>query len=279
MEPKVDFPGISGDAGDEQEQGAIVNVGTDVDALFESDDSDDEATNAAQKDEDPIAEMSQDDLDAMFGDQEEPAGISSIVEAEQSYDDPDDAGDVDDIPDPEPLPASLTTDIPDNLDDDDEIPVRRRMPPRKKKSRTGLYVMLVVVIVLSGLGGAMLFLRDTVIRMVPAIAPVYEMIGLAAPLGDGLKIDNVSSERTSEDNVDFLVVSGDISNISDSDKMVPLIKAMMVDSNGVEIQSVVQEPSAAMIPSGETLSFSVTIEEPSPLARRLEVTFAPRPAE
>jgi hypothetical protein len=116
-----------------------------------------------------------------------------------------------------------------------------------------------------------------VVDMVPAMGPVYEMIGLELPLGEGLEINDVAPERGSEAGVDFIIVRGKITNITGSEKCVPLIKALLVDADGEEIQSVVQEPSAPMISGGEVQTFAVKIEEPSPLARSMEVTFVGRP--
>ncbi len=294
-EPDAGFGDMMDEATSDEEEDVIVNAGTDIDSLFEEDGVD-EAVEEREQEADPLADMSDDDLDAMFAGEAEPEEIASILDGDSNDDSTDDVIDIDDIPDPEPLPESLTSDLHDDAlpdVDDDEVPRRRRVPPRKKKGKGGLIVSIVMVIFLLGSGGAFVFLQNMIVQMVPsltpvyetlapvyeALAPVYEMIGLTEPLGEGLEIGDVSSERTSEGGVDFLVVSGTVTNTSESEKSVPLVKALLVDGDGVEVQSVVQEPGAAVLAGGDVLQFSVTIEEPSILARRLEVTFAPRPDE
>lgn len=274
-----------------------------IDALFESDEDDVEEAlemieeidlDAPEPDvhaeipgeitppEDP--DLSQDDLDSLFDEDEAGEGLDSVVESSGEDGEPVDIADIEDIPDPEPLPESLTADIGgDDADDDqDEAPASRRgrkKKPKKakKKGRGGLIAVLVVVLLLGGLGAGMLFLRDLVLQYVPAMGMVYEMVGLSAPLGEGLEIRNVNSERGSSEGIDFLMLNGNIANVTEEPRPVPLIKALLFSAEGDVIQSVIQEPGRVEIPAGEVLGFSVKIDEPSPLARRLEVTFEARP--
>ncbi len=298
----------------EDDDDDIPDLTAGIDALFESDEDEDDVEEALEMIEDididepepePVPEpepapdpaaaegipgeitppeepdLSQDDLDSLFDEDEAGDGIGSMVESSSEDGEASDFTDIEDIPDPEPLPESLTSDIGED-DDEDEAPTGRRGRKRKskkakKKGKGGLIALLIVIILLGGLGAGMIFLRDMVLQYVPAMSMVYEMVGLGAPLGDGLEIRNVNSERGSSEGVDFLVLSGNIANIEDEPKPVPLIKALLFSAEGEEIQSVIQEPGKVEIPAGEVLGFSIRIDEPSPLARRLEVTFEPRP--
>ncbi|MBT4039031.1 MAG: DUF3426 domain-containing protein [Rhodospirillales bacterium] len=282
-EPEMSFP--DDDAPVEEPE---MNISSGIDALFGDDDDDDDDDYLPEPEpvaeEDPIASLSDEALDDMFEGEDEPDEITSMVES--AGDDGDDHDgeslNLDDIPDPDPLPQSLTDDMPDDDfddDDDDDIPVRRRMSGKKKKSNLGLIIGLVLVVLLSGLGGSLFFLKSMVIEMVPALEPIYEMVGLGTPLGDGLDLGKPSVERGSEGGIDFIMLKGSITNLTGSEKPVPLIKAFLTDAGGDEIQSMVQEPAAAMIPGGEVLAYSIKFEEPSPLARSLEVTFVERPKE
>ena len=83
--------------------------------------------------------------------------------------------------------------------------------------------------------------------MVPALLSVYEMVGLGETLGEGLELGNPSVDRGAEGGIDFILLKGSITNLTDDEKSVPLIKAFLTNADGEEIQSVVQEPPAAMI--------------------------------
>ncbi|MBT3558532.1 MAG: hypothetical protein HN491_12280, partial [Rhodospirillales bacterium] len=147
------------------------------------------------------------------------------------------------------------------------------------KHRLRLAIGAVLFVLLIGSWPGLFFLKSMVIEMVPATAPIYEIIGLEEVLGDGLDLGKPSVERGSEGGIDFITLKGSITNMTDSEKPVPFIKAFLADADGDEIQSVVQEPVAAMIEGGGVLAYSIKFEEPSPLARSLEVTFVARPAE
>lgn len=205
--------------------------------------------------EDP--DLSDDDLESLFDEDEAANGISSMVEPSA-----EDGGD-------------------DDLDDDDAPASRRgrkKKPKKKKKGGMGLIIAIILILLLGGTGAGMFFMRGMVLQYVPALAMVYDMVGLGAVLGDGLEIRNVNSERgTGEGGIDFLMLSGNVTNIAEEAKPVPLIKAILIDANDEVIQAVVQEPDSAELPAGEVMGFAIKIEEPSPLARRLEVTFEPRP--
>ncbi len=272
-----------------------------IDALFGSDDDDEDDMDTMVPEPDPEPEpepepdpepeldpgaiiptddpdLSQEDLDSLFDENDATDGIPSMVESSSQ-----DAGidNLDDIPDPEPLPKSLTGGPESDEDeDDDEAPKSRRgkRPVKKaKKGGKGLIILLVLGVLLGGLGGGMFFLRDMIVRTVPALGMVYNMVGLGAKLGEGLEIRDVKSERGTEGGIDFLMLSGNIVSTAGGAMPVPLIKALLIDANGEIIQSVIQEPGKMEIPGGGELGFAVKIEEPSPLARRLEVTFEPRP--
>lgn len=267
-----------------------------IDALFEDDDDEDEIEieEVAPPPAAPVEEggipgeitpaddpdLTDDDLDALFDEEDAAEGISSMVEHSTEDIGTDDPSSIDDIPEPDPLPQSLTANIDD--DEEEDAPTSRRgrkaKTKKKKKGGVGLIVAVVVVLLLGGLGAGMFFMRDMVLQYVPALGMVYDMAGLSPALGNGLEIRNVNSERgTGEGGIDFLMLSGNVTNVAEESKPVPLIKALLIDAEGEIIQSVVQEPGATEIPAGEVLGFAVKIEEPSPLARRLEVTFEPRP--
>jgi hypothetical protein len=110
--------------------------------------------------------------------------------------------------------------------------------------------------------------------MWPEAAGIFEMAGIGGEeLGAGLEIKNVKSSREVEGGVDVLIVRGSIANISEEDRMVPMIRVALYDGNGEEIQKVIAPPLKNRLQPGTEIGFSAKVPEPSALARRLEVTF------
>jgi hypothetical protein len=93
-------------------------------------------------------------------------------------------------------------------------------------------------------------------------------------IGEGLDIRNVKSAREVEKGVDVMVVRGEIANVSDQERMVPMIRVVLLDGNKEIIQSAVAAPLKNRLPAGATIAFGAKLPEPSALARSLEVTFS-----
>ena len=101
------------------------------------------------------------------------------------------------------------------------------------------------------------------------------MVGLGGEeLGAGLDIRDVKSSREVEGGVDVLVVRGVVANVTEEDRMVPMIRIALYDSAGEEVQHVIAPPLKNRLQPGATIGFSAKLPEPSALARRLEVTFS-----
>lgn len=215
----------------------------------------------------PVAEeepsMSQAELDAMFADTAEPEPFQSLVQEDAEEEKPIDP---EKIPDPEPIPQVLSQ------------PDVEQGP--KKKSRLVPIIAVVVAVLLIGGGGAAAFLfRDAIMKTVPFTAKIYGLVGLGGEtLGAGLDIRSVKSERENQAGTDVLVVRGTIANVSEIVRTVPMIRVALFDVNGKEIQTSTTKPTKPTIEKGAELGFRAEIRDPSPLARRLEVTFVAPPA-
>gem|GEM_PF-399062 len=275
-EPKIDQSSFEeddddGDIFDTESLLAEIGVETDapepepeVDRTPVVPDDDDLTLDSVDDDEDDeVATMSQSELDDMFGDDDIPA-IASVVggggdDDDDQYDDPDDIPDLDD----DDIPQSLTSDLNGG--------------ERQKKSGVLKWILIVFLLLLIGASAAGYFLRDMIMEMVPETVPVYEMIGLGEKLAAGFDIRDVTSERVTTAGVDTLVVKGLIANVSGRVRTVPRIRIDLFDANGESVQSTITDPVRIELPAGENAEFSAGIEAPSPLARRLEVTFVERP--
>lgn len=239
-------------------------------AAFDDDDGDDE-DGLADDDDD----LSSDDIDAMFGDEDEPEPVASMVAGAPEDDDDDDGADFDDLDEPEPIPqvftADETGDDDDEFDDDDEDEDEGRGPLLK-------IIIAVVLVVLISLAGAIVFLRDVITDIVPAAEGIYSVIGLEDDsLGAGLSIKNVKSSRESIGGKDVLVVRGEIANVSDRERPIPMLELRLLDLEAKLVQSAQQTPLKQRLVAGDKIGFKIQLEEPSALAQGLEITFVERP--
>jgi hypothetical protein len=201
--------------------------------------------------------LSEAELDAMFQGQPEPEPVESLVSEEPTGEEPTD---LEKIPDPEPIPQVLTS-------ADTEA-----APPKK------LWVKLVAagvagLVVIGGVAG-LFFARTTIMTALPWTKSLYDKVGLSGEvLGAGLDIRGVKSDRETEGGIDILIVRGVIANISDTTRDVPLIRVALFDASGKEVQSTVVPPLKPQIEPAGNIGFRARLPDPSPLARRLEVTF------
>lgn len=248
-------------------------------AAFAPDDDEDEGGAADDGEE----ELSSADIEAMFGDDdEELEPLGSMVDGGGGGDD-DETEDIegfDDLEEPEPIPQVFTAEETgdDEYVDDDEDDEEHHEPA--EKGGILKIVLIAVVVLLLGIVGAAIFLKDMVIEYVPAAEGVYSMIGLGDDaLGAGLSINDVKSTRESISGKDVLVVRGVIVNVSDRERPVPLLELRLSDLDGKPVQSASTAPLKKLLAAGDQIGFKIQVEEPSALARRLEVTFIERPAE
>lgn len=213
--------------------------------------------------EDPAEALSQEELDDMFGEDGEPEPFESLVESDVGSDEEFD--NLDDIPDPEPIPEVFTS--RDRGSEEDEGSSRRRT--------LGLIIALVAVVVIFGsIFGGLFFMKDKVISMWPQAEKLYSMVSFGgAALGEGLDIRSVKPDRRTENNIDVLVVSGLVANVSDQTKPVPMIRVSLISADDEEVQFVVVSPPKPEVNAGEALRFRARLEDPAPTGRRLEVTF------
>jgi len=209
--------------------------------------------------------LSPEQLDEMFGEDTESDAFQSLSETEKPADDADEEVDLEDIPDPEPIPQVFSPDDNDSIDDDD-------LKKGGKGKVIGIAAAVVVVIVL---GARAFFGRSLIVDLWPGAADIYSIVGLGGEeLGAGLDIRDVKSSREVEGGVDVLVVRGVVANVTEEDRMVPMIRIALYDSAGEEVQHIIAPPLKNRLQPGATIGFSAKLPEPSALARRLEVTFS-----
>lgn len=197
----------------------------------------------------------------MFEEEEEPEALESLINEDDDLDDLEDYDD--DLDDPDPIPEVFTA---DEQEPDDEKSARR---PWGKIIGIAASVLIVAVLATG------YFARAFVVAMVPQLEQaVYKPLGIPVhSLGYGLQIQKVQFAQETEAGLEVLVVRGQIENVEKAPRPVPVIRATLLDEAGQELQSTDTAPLKSELSGGETISFKVRIKEPSPLRRRVTVTF------
>jgi len=167
---------------------------------------------------------------------------------------------------------------PDAEDDFDAPPIPRRRPlgPEPKPSRRGRYIAIApAVVFLLIIPGGLVGARAPLVSAVPAISPLFDAIGLHVPVpGEELIIQNVGAWRKTEGGVERMLIHGEIRNDTDRMQSVPVLRAVIKDAAGVELQSAPYTPEAALLVPGDILSFAYEIPNPGPNAVRVTVSFS-----
>ena len=206
--------------------------------------------------------ISTENLNPPLDDNEQLGSIDPIVEEGGINEDTIDNIDPDSLPDPEPIPNVFMPNAGNNTE---------------KKPRSLIKTIIIALIAfLIILSAALVFARGFIMDMLPFTKELYGTVGLGEKLGEGLKIGNAKPTRGTVQGKEALIVTGVITNISEKTRSVPLIKVAIRDDNNNEVQSAVSPPQRSELPAGKRMKFKVTLMEPSPRARRVEVVFARR---
>ena len=222
-----------------------------------------EAPEAEDGDEGGADALSTEQLDEMFGEDTGTDAFDSLAAPPADGELDADDIDLDSIPDPEPIPQVFSPDDDEDLDDG-----------LKDKGGKGKIIAMAAAVVVIALGAGAYFGKSFVIDLWPGAKDIYAMVNFGGEeLGEGLDIRDVKSLREVESGVDVLIVRGSVSNISEQERMVPMIRIVLYDSNGEEVQGALASPLKNRLLAGASTGFSAKIPEPSSLARRLEVTF------
>lgn len=121
--------------------------------------------------------------------------------------------------------------------------------------------------------------RGLVLTAFPGAAGFYSAVGLTPgeSFSDGLEIRSVSSTRSWSDGEQILTVAGDLANVAEQPRSLPMVRVVLVDGSDAEVQEVVVVPPAETLPVGETVRFEARISNPDDSAERIKVSLAPRP--
>jgi len=156
----------------------------------------------------------------------------------------------------------------------------RRIKADDKKKSGILGKLVFLVVFFGGIAAALWFGRLQVVDRFPEAAKFYQMLGLPIEvLGEGLEFRGVTSEMTKKGHTPVLVVRGVIANTVPRERTIPLLRLVLLDSNGAMIQEAYAKARRDVLTKGAQVGFQISMENPSGVAARYEVTFAEAPAE
>lgn len=144
-----------------------------------------------------------------------------------------------------------------------ELPLARL----RRTLRIGGFVLLAAVAATAYFG------RVMVVERFPAMAGVYEAVGLGVNVV-GLDFSNVSSLRTLRDGKEVLVVSAQIVGVNTEPVTVPAVVVTLIDSHGQAIYEWSVSPSVRDLMAGERSTFDTQLTLPPGEAARVRLSFA-----
>jgi predicted Zn finger-like uncharacterized protein len=123
-----------------------------------------------------------------------------------------------------------------------------------------------------------LLLRTDLVRALPDLAGLYEMIGLKVNIV-GLDFSNVETTRTRHSGGDTLEVSAKIRPVEPYAVAVPQVVISLYDHDGKQVYQWGVTPKVATLSSGDTLDFTADLPNPPEDAVRAMLSFADSPAQ
>lgn len=140
---------------------------------------------------------------------------------------------------------------------------RRRLP--------AIAAMLAVAMAVSVLGLA-LWQREGVVKAMPQFAGLYETIGLPVNIR-GLAFSAIESELVQDAQGRFLVVEGDVTNITRAVVKVPPITVMVRSADGQVLYRWTTEPPRPTLEPAELVHFRARLASPPENGRSIQVRF------
>lgn len=148
------------------------------------------------------------------------------------------------------------------------------VPAPAKHSRRPLFLGLGVAAALLAVGIGAAVMRDELVAAWPASARLYDAVGLPVEtLGAGLQLQNVRSERRDDGEASEIVIQGQIANVSDVQRSVPMLRAVALDAEKRELRDWSIPPSQIILLPGEVATFESLLSNPEPSISEIAITF------
>lgn len=169
--------------------------------------------------------------------------------------------------------AAATTSEPEPV-------IRKRSNPHgkaRKDSKPGGLRNAISLVAATGIGTlvALAIFRHETVRLMPSIAPAFEMLGLEVN-STGLEIHAVRSHILREDFRDTLEITGEVVNITRARQAVPLLRLSLHAADGTQLYVWTGHADNAELGAGEKTLFRRRLASPPKDAEQVMVRFVAR---
>jgi len=150
-----------------------------------------------------------------------------------------------------------------------ETPLQSPVQRRKRSKGVVLKILLAFSIL-----SAPLYYKQDIMDFVQTVKKVYTVFAHnQKDPGEGLSPRDVKPRRDVRNGVEFLIVEGNIINITKGSLDVPPLKVSLTNSQGKIITTQIIELRKKILSPTEKLSFKVEFEDPPGTARQMSVNF------
>lgn len=148
----------------------------------------------------------------------------------------------------------------------------RRLPRAQVSRKRG--AALPAAAALAGLAvlGVVVWQRQAVVRAAPQLASIFEAAGLPVNVR-GLNLSAIESGLVEDGANRFLVVEGDVTNVSKGTVAVPLIEVAVKDATGAMLYTWTAEPPRPNLEPAELVRFRARLASPPENGRSVRVRF------
>lgn len=115
--------------------------------------------------------------------------------------------------------------------------------------------------------------RETSVRLVPQLAGLFEALGKPVNIR-GLGLSAIESGLVEDPQGRFLVVEGDVTNITRRNRPVPLIEVAVKDAAGQTLYTWTTEPPSPTLEPAELMRFRARLAAPPETGRAVTVRFS-----
>lgn len=120
--------------------------------------------------------------------------------------------------------------------------------------------------------GGVVWQRDAAVRAAPQLAGLFEKIGMPVNVR-GLSFSSIESGLVADGQNRFLVVEGDVTNVTKSKASVPLIEVAVKDAGGATLYTWTTEPPRASLEPAELVRFRARLASPPEQGQSVRVRF------
>ena len=154
-------------------------------------------------------------------------------------------------------------------------PRRRPAAPAKGKSRTGMAIAwIILLVVVVGIAAGGWFGRNQIVAQFPQFEPVYTVLGIpVVPPGPNLELRLAEPQSTTRDGDRIVVLRGSVTNISNRKQRIPKLRARLTGQDGAVLLEWVFEAPKAELDAGAAVDFATEAVNPPEESQSLTINF------